>query len=142
MEQITTIKSESIIANETTKTKKPMPPSRKKEHTRKNISVRFSDSEREKLEQAAGKSGLFLTQLIRTRALKEDETIVKKMETLGDLRRSLSLMKALYKALNNTLETKMARKEINEKLADITFELRILIDMLEPSKAKKSQPNN
>lgn len=142
MEQITTIKSESIIANETTKTKKPMPPSRKKEHTRKNISVRFSDSERDKLEQAAEKSGLFLTQLIRTRALKEDETIVKKMETLGDLRRSLSLMKALYKALNNTLETKMARKEINEKLADITFELRILIDMLEPRKAKKSQPNN
>ncbi|MGE4452168.1 plasmid mobilization protein [Castellaniella sp.] len=142
MEQITTEKSQTQNAKEIEKPRKPSPPSRKKEHTRKNISVRFSDSEREKLEQAAERSGLFLTQLIRTRALKEDETIVKKMEALGDLRRSLNLIKALYKAINNTVEGKMARRELNEKLTDIDFELKVLTSMLEPKKVKKSQQNN
>lgn len=135
MEQKTTIKPESTAVVETAKTKKPMPPSRKKEHTRKNITVRFSDSEREKLEQAAKDTGLFLTQLIRTRALKKDETAFKKLETLSDIRRSVSLIKAVYKAVNKSVLTKTERERAIKDLDNIKLELKCLTEILEKNKA-------
>lgn len=135
MEQKTTIKPESTAVVETAKTKKPMPPSRKKEHTRKNITVRFSDSEREKIEQAAERSGLFLTQLIRVRALKEDEVIAKRLETLGDLRRSVSLIKAVYKAINKSNLDAFERKRALKDLDNIKLELKCLAEILEKNKA-------
>ena len=112
-----------------------MPPSRKKEHTRKNITVRFSDSEREKLEQAAKDTGLFLTQLIRTRALKKDETAFKKLETLSDIRRSVSLIKAVYKAVNKSVLTKTERERALKDLDNIKLELKCLAEILEENKA-------
>ncbi|WP_345798189.1 hypothetical protein [Castellaniella sp. MT123] len=113
------------------KSQKPMPPSRKKEHTRKNISVRFSDSEREKLEQAAKDTGLFLTQLIRVRALKEDETAVKRLENLGHIRRTAGLVKALYKAINDIEQREHVRTKLDEQLGTISAELKALISILE-----------
>lgn len=135
MEQKTTIKPESTAVVETAKTKKPMPPSRKKEHTRKNITVRFSDSEREKLEVAAKRAGLFLTQLIRVRALKEDEIIAKRFETLADVRRSISLIKAVYKAVNQSVLTKTEKKRALKDLDNIKLELKCLAEILEENKA-------
>lgn len=135
MEQKTTTKSEPTAANQTTKTKKPIPPSRKKEHTRKNITVRFSDFEREKLEKAAEKSGLLLTQLIRARALKEDQTAAKKLETLSDLRRSLSLIKAVYKALANSNLDKYEKKIALDDLNNVRCEIDYLASLLGKNKA-------
>lgn len=109
---------------EETKKNKTPPKKQKQAYTRNNFSIRFSDLEREKLQENADKAGIFLSQLIRARALKQDETLPKKRETLSDISRTLNLLKAIYKAYGSDSETAFELRRVREELLQLKEALK------------------
>ncbi|WP_417276367.1 plasmid mobilization protein [Castellaniella sp.] len=112
---------------ENKKKKKPnfgIRPPMAEEDKRKTVTVKLNKKEKEELRQKANEAGLAVSTYIRTKALGQDETAIKKFEMYSNLNRSFGLLKALYRKYESLKTVEDALARVEEELRKVREELK------------------